>query len=88
MNRMTKVLERMLREVDALPAAERQRILGMIEAELSKIRRENAISRGRWAELVARMRREAPLAGESEAVLERARGFRDHLDLRIKPFRR
>lgn len=80
---MNKTLERVLHEIEALPDGEQARIARVLEAELRKARgEEEAASVGRWARLVERMRREAPLEGRSEEVLRRVRAFRDQFDLR------
>jgi hypothetical protein len=80
---MIEALERMLREVEALPDGEQARIARVLEAEVRKARPATpAPACGRWAGLVRRMRREAPLAGSSEEFLRDVRRFRDRFDLR------
>ena len=81
---MHKVLEDMLREVDALPEGEQERIVRVLEAEVRKAKRETRAPKGRWARLAERMRREAPMAGKSDEFLQSAREFRDHFDIQIK----
>ena len=82
---MNKVLENVLREVNALPEGEQKRIARVLEAEIRKARREPRPPGGRWARLAERMRREAPLVGKSDEFLDGVREFRDHFDMRIKP---
>ncbi len=82
---MDKTLERVLHEVEALPEPEQARIARVLEAEVRKVRGEVPAPAGRWAHLVERMRREAPLDGRSEEVLGRVRDFRDNFDLRPGP---
>ena len=86
---MNKVLENMLREVDALPEGEQERIARVLEAEVRRAKRGTRAPehkhKGRWARLAERMRREAPMAGKSEEFLKGVREFRDHFDMRIKP---
>lgn len=82
---MNKVLERVLHEIEALPEPEQARIARVLEAEVRRARSEAPAAAGRWAQLVERMRREAPLDGRSEEFLRRVREFRDHFDLRPGP---
>jgi hypothetical protein len=79
---MIEALERMLREVETLPDGEQARIARVLEAEVRKAKPATAAPAGRWAGLVRRMRREAPLAGRSEEFLRDVRRFRDRFDLR------
>jgi hypothetical protein len=79
---MIEALERMLREVEALPHGEHARIARVLEAEVRKARRTTPAPAGRWAGSVRRMRRDAPLAGRSEEFLRDVRRFRDRFDLR------
>ena len=82
---MNKVLENVLREVNALPEGEQERIARVLEVEVRRAKRETRTPKGRWARLAERMRREAPLAGKSEEFLNGVREFRDHFDMHIKP---
>jgi hypothetical protein len=82
---MNKVLENVLREVDRLPEEAQQRIARVLEEEVHKEQHTAARSKGRWVRLVERMRREAPLQGQSERFLRDVREFRDNFDLRVKP---
>jgi hypothetical protein len=82
---MDKTLEHMLREIDTLPEGEQARIARVLEREVRKARRAAPAPAGRWARLVERMRRDAPMAGKSEELLRQVREFREHFDLRIKP---
>lgn len=81
---MNEVLERVFHEIETLQEQEQEqkRIARVLEAEVRKARGEVPASAGRWAELVERMRREAPLDGRSEEFLRRVRDFRDRYDLR------
>jgi hypothetical protein len=78
---MNKALQHLFHEVVALPEREQARIARVLEAEVRKAKSEAPVPAGRWAQLVERMRREAPLDGRSEEVLRRVRDFRDHFDL-------
>jgi hypothetical protein len=82
---MNKMLESMLREVEALPEGEQARIARVLEEEVLRAKRKEPAAAGRWARLVERMRREAPMAGSSEAFLNSVRDFREHFDLGAKP---
>jgi len=82
---MNKVLERVLHEIETLPECEQARIARVLETEVRKARGKAPVPAGRWAQLVDRMRREAPLEGRSEEFLKRVRTFRDHFDLRPGP---
>ncbi len=82
---MNKVLENVLREVNALPEGEQERIARVLEAEVRRAKRETRAPEGRWARLAERMRREAPMAGKSGEFLKSVREFRNHFDMRIKP---
>jgi hypothetical protein len=79
---MIEALERMLREVEALPDGEQARIARVLEAEVRKAKPATPAPVKRWTGLVRRMRREAPLAGGSEEFLRDVRRFRDRFDLR------
>lgn len=82
---MNKALESMLREVQTLPEGEQARIARVLEEEVQRAKRKEPTAAGRWARLVERMRREAPMAGSSEAFLNSVRDFREHFDLGVKP---
>ena len=81
---MSKVLENIFREVEALPEEEQQRIVRVLEEEVQKVKSEAPAPSGRWARFAERMHREAPMQGKSEAFLKKVREFRDNFDMRIK----
>jgi hypothetical protein len=82
---MDATLERVLLEIGVLPEEEQRRIARILEEEVHKAKGEEQAPAGRWANLVERMQREAPMRGKSEEFLSRVREFRDHSDLRIRP---
>lgn len=82
---MNEALQTMLREVDALPEEDQRRIARVLAEEVRRARHGAVEPAGRWARLVERMEREAPMAGRSEEFLANVREFRDGFDLRVKP---
>jgi hypothetical protein len=78
---MNEMLESVLHEVEMLPEAHQQRIVRVIKEELSRAKREVAVTPGRWARLAERLSKESPLEGRSEEVLRRVREFREGFEM-------
>jgi hypothetical protein len=74
---MNKVLEHMLREVEALPEEKQQRIARVLEDEVRKAKQEAPAPAGRWARLAERLSKESPLEGKSEEFLQHVKEFRE-----------
>ena len=74
---MNKVLEHVLREIDALPEAEQERIARVLTEQVRQARQATPKSQGRWARLAERLSRESPLEGKSEEFLRQVREFRE-----------
>ena len=73
---MNKVLERVLREIDALPLVEQERIARVLQEEVRQAQRTSPKLPSRWARLAERLDRESPLEGKSEEFLRQVREFR------------
>lgn len=74
---MNKLLERAIKEVEALPEEAQQRIARMLEEEVHKAKQEAPVPAGRWARLAERLSRESPLEGKSEEFLRHVKEFRE-----------